>query len=240
SACGTAWDEQAGSWNQKMFPEDYLSFQFQVTPYENALNLIVNPSFADGGSGWDVELDLATFTPLGVRLFTDGIDIRVNYSLNSNQYYLVTVSGYLLSDNDLPISMSLTNVSEDVNFFISQEGGESYSFYVQSTTGKIGIKRNANEGDIIPNTSIVLEYVTAMPIELPSISIIDLAGANIELITNATYEPPYLNVLYKPSNEVVNVGIFQIKVTYACDEAEVVTYISEAIQIIPADNCFIQ
>src|SRR5690606_35806033 len=115
-----------------------------------------------------------------------------------------------------------------------------YSFYVQSTTGKIGIKRNANEGDIIPNTSIVLEYVTAMPIELPSISIIDLAGTNIELITNATYEPPYLNVLYKPSNEVVNVGIFQIKVTYACDEEEVVTYVSEAIQIIPADNCFIQ
>lgn len=239
-ACGAAWDEKAGSWNQKMFEKDYIPFQFEVTPCDNAPNLISNPNFGNSGSGWSVDAGSAQFAPYGAKLLTPGTEISFNPPLNLAQYYYVTISGFIKSIEPAPpISVSLTNVLEDVTFFITEEA-QSFSFYVQSTTGKIGIKRNNDIGTVLPTTYPVIDFVTAKPIDLPDISILDLDGVFIESVLTATYEPPYLNLLYTPSQDVIDAGAFLIKVSYACDESPVIVWTSEAIQIIADDNCFIQ
>ncbi len=237
--CGTGCGSEAGNWNQKMFANDVIGFQFVVTPCQTATNLVTNPDFSGGDTGWTL-VNSASINPFsGAFLLEGGDEIIQESFLTVNTYYYVSITSRRLSGESAgqPISLSLTGIMEDVEFF-STTATTTQSFYVRSSAGNIGVVRNTiSTGD---SDFLLITFVSVVPVELPSIFITDLAGATLDTFDEATFQPPYLNTYYAPIEAVINNGVFQIKVVYACTgEAEVI-YFSEPIEIIAADPCFIQ
>lgn len=230
--CGTGCDSIAGNWVQKMFANDDVTFQFQVTPCPDATNLAQNPNFSSNGDGWDSS-GIVSYTSQGAIIGSAG---QVSLSVfDPYKWYLIKLSTDAIAH---PLLRVHNGNGLGYEYYPVTETRE---FYIQTgADGKIIFERVSGDFNTAADF-LNINYVVISPIELPDVYVQDLEGNTLEVIAPISFEIPYFNVQYSPNTAAVDAGTFVFRVGQSCSNEEPPEYwYSEPIQVIPSDDCFIQ
>lgn len=231
------------SWTQKMFESDSIPFQFSVQPCSNAVNVITNPYFLGNPvTGWTKEGNTSAVTLTGgsgAAIVTAGAGISQSISSPLTSWFMarieIMVSSYVMD--------FVVGIRNDLEQFGQTEVTLSPGINVIEMPIFLGLNTfgiNTISGNFYPGVSfITIQLVELMPMNIPSVTVVDMDGVTLDTLSAAALENGLLNVQYTPNQATIDAGRFAFQVSQDCDSFNE-TWTSEGIEIVDEDACLLQ
>lgn len=219
----------ATDWNHQFFTNDTVPFQLIVGKDETLDNLVLNPSFVQDGTNWDVSLGLVLYNPAhsGALLVTQIARLRQSgLAISLNQWVEIRIDVHIYDGRVSEEKIHVNGFLQDIEFYASTN---SFTFYAQGDgSGTIHISRSG----VTTNNFMYIEGVYVNEITLPTLSTIDVEGDELSVIADAAYTAPYLSAIFQIGAAEQAAKCFRFKAVLHDTIFE-----SELIQVITANDC---
>lgn len=218
-------------WEQVVFPQDTVMFQFDVPPCFNTKPATDNCYFTSN-LGWTTNnVAIGTGSALFVGI---GASILQNV-LNATNWYKVELEVFAI---DNLVALELTGFEDTIT--ITQEG--TYEFLVKATSNQIKLETITNGGSPA-GTIATVPSLCATQVSEPTIEIKDQDGVNIPgAVSTQVRSGEFVTWLFDVGlNELAleDVTKFYFSISLDCDGV-IDTWTSELIREIPVDSCHLQ
>lgn len=220
-------------WNQKVFSQDYIQWQFNVPPCFNTKPATKNCFFEDN-TEWDVFQGVIS----AGLLYLDGSASFARQSVLT----IGTWYGIELNVNTLTEGFELSFVGFETDVVITQPGLYSLFFKALSPVGGIIVNPSSAQPDEDFGAATISQFCATATTE-PTFKLLgdegqELAGAEVVQVRNGEFVTFIFNV-QENGPLIDDQKFFSFELTETCDSVTE-TWTSEIFEVVADNNCYMQ